>query len=64
MPTDTILSYVITGSLGLLLTIVGTKITYNDLKDTITHKKKTNIINHRPQLPFFTSFGPCHFQHF
>lgn len=40
MPTDTILSYVITGSLGLLLTIVGTKITYHDLKDTITNKKK------------------------
>lgn len=39
MPTDTILSYVITGSLGLLLTIVGTKITYNDIKDTITNKK-------------------------
>ncbi len=37
---DTVISYLITGTLGLILTIVGTKITTQDIKTTIKDKKK------------------------
>tara|TARA_B100001250_G_scaffold56913_1_gene44030 strand:- start:6149 stop:7117 length:969 start_codon:yes stop_codon:yes gene_type:complete len=41
---DTILSYLITGTLGIVLTIVGTKITAEDIKTTILTKKKQLIL--------------------
>lgn len=40
MATDTILSYIISGTLCLLLTIVGTKITHRELRGTLATKKK------------------------
>lgn len=41
---DTILSYLITGTLGLVLTIVGTKITTDDIRKTVENKKKQLIV--------------------
>ena len=41
---DTILSYLITGTLGLVLTIVGTKITTDDIRKTVENKNGVGII--------------------
>ena len=47
---DTVISYLITGTLGLILTIVGTKITTQDIKTTIKNKKTGEVYDNEEAL--------------